>query len=145
MIIPSKRVTEEDVKATEARLGESFASLKQAVLDIPSEAAKPVTDVVKKHPYASVAAAAGTGFLAYRALSLLMPRTKVVTREITVQPELEIKEHKKRSLASDIFSQALAMATPYITSYVQNEAARLLSGSKQGPPVDDVAEPPDII
>ncbi len=144
MILPSKRVTEEDVKATEARIKESFTGLKQAVMNIPSEATKPVTDIVKEHPYASVAAAAGTGFLAYRILSLLIPRTKVVHREITVQPELEIKEHKKRSVLSSMLSQGLAMATPYITDFVQNEAARLLSGSKRSPPTEST-EPQDII
>ncbi len=141
MIIPSKRVTEEDVKATEARIKGSLAGLKQAVLNIPSETAKPVTDMVKEHPYASVAAAAGTGFLAYRVLSLLLPRTKVVNREITVKPEVEIKEHKKRSIFSSMLSEALAMATPYITSYVKNEAVRMFSGSGQGPPAESTESP----
>jgi hypothetical protein len=144
MIIPSKRVTEEDVKATEARIKESFAGLKHAVKSLPSEATKPMTDVVKKHPYASVATAAGTGFLAYRILSLLLPRTKVVNSEITAQPELELKEHKKSSRLSKMFSQAVALATPYIASYVQNEAARLLSGPKRSPPAESTG-PQDII
>jgi len=119
-------VTEEDVKATEARIMGSFAGLKRSILDIPSEVAKPVTDTIREHPYASVAAAAGAGFLAFRVARQILPRTRVVVREAPGEPAPEVKEHKKTSLVSRIISQAVPMITPYVANYVQNEVSELL-------------------
>ena len=133
-MLPKKKVTEEEIKTTEMRLAESYASLKQAIKNIPSEAARPVTDTVKEHPYVSVAAAAGAGYLAFRLLDLLVPRTKVINREVSVQPEIEIKEAKgkeKRSLASRLLSEAVALAMPYITGYVRGEFSRLLAKPRE--------------
>jgi hypothetical protein len=136
LMLPKKNVTEEDLKATEARLSGSYSDLKQALFNLPSDAVRPVTDTVRSHPYASVAAAAGAGYLAFRLLDVLMPRTKVITREVSVQPEIEIKEvakeKEKRSLASRLLSEAVALALPYITGYVQSEVSRLLSKPRDG-------------
>jgi hypothetical protein len=123
--MPKKAVTEDDIKATEARLAGSFESLKKSITAIPQEAAKPVTDTVKAHPYATVAAAAGAGFVLYSLLSLLIPKTKVIKREVTVQPQVEVKEREVKSFSSKLFSEAVTMATPYITSYLENELARI--------------------
>lgn len=130
--IPKKAVTEEDVKATEARLAESIAGLKTSITKIPSDAVRPVTDTVRAHPYLSVAAAAGAGFVLYSLLSVIMPRTKVVKREVTVQPQVEIREHHAPSFGSKMLSEAAALITPYITGYVQNELSRIIS-KKSGP------------
>jgi hypothetical protein len=104
-------------------------------MSIPSEAARPVTDTVREHPLASVAAAAGAGYLAFRLLDLLMPHTKVVTREVSAQPEIEVKEVKGkegRSFASRLLSEAVALALPYLTAYVKSEVSRLLSKPVEG-------------
>jgi hypothetical protein len=141
-MIPKKNVTEESLKATEARLSESYAGFKQALMSIPSEAVRPVTDTVREHPYVSVAAAAGAGYLAFRLLDLLMPRTKVITREVSVQPEIEIKEVKGkegRSFASRLLSDAVALIMPYLTGYVQSEVSKLLSKPREGEAV--IVEP----
>lgn len=120
-------VTEEDVKATEARIMDSFTGLKRSILDIPSEVAKPMTDTIREHPYASVAAAAGAGFLAFRVARQLLP---VVVREAPGMPAPEVKERKKTSLISRIISQAVPMITPYVASYVQNVVSDLISRNK---------------
>ncbi|HTY91093.1 MAG TPA: DUF883 C-terminal domain-containing protein [Methanocella sp.] len=130
--MPRKAVTEEDVKATEARLAESFESLKKSITAIPEEATKPVTDTVKAHPYATVGTAAGAGFALYSLLSLLIPKTKVIKREVIVQPQVEVKEREVKSFSSKLLSEAVALATPYITSYMENELARIRS--KQSEP-----------
>jgi hypothetical protein len=142
-MIPKKNVTEEDVKATEARLAGSYAGLKQALMSIPSEAVRPVTDTVREHPYASVAAAAGAGYLAFRLLGVLMPRTKVITREAPAQPEVETKEAVKkpgRPWALTLLSEAVAFIMPYVMSYVKSEVSQLLSGPREG---EAVAHVPD--
>ncbi len=138
-MLPAKNITAEDVKATEARLSESYQGLKQALVSIPSEAARPVTDTVRAHPYVSVAAAAAAGYLAFRLLDVLVPRTKVINREVSVQPQIEIKEageEKKRSLASRLLSEAVTLAMPYLTSYVKNEVSRLVSRPSGGEALD---------
>lgn len=134
MIIPRKNVAEEDVKATEARLSESYAGFKQALLNIPSETARPMTDTVRAHPYISVALAVGAGFVAYQILDLLIPRTKVITHEVSVHPEIEVKEKKRRSLASRLLSEAVTLITPYVTGYMQSEMSRLLAKPGEGKP-----------
>lgn len=123
--MPKKAVTEDDIKATEARLAGSFEGLKKAITDIPKEVAKPVQDAVKEHPYATVVAAAGAGFVAYGLLSLLIPRTKVIKREVVVQPQVEVKEREVKSFSSKLISEAVTMATPYVTAYLQSELSRI--------------------
>jgi hypothetical protein len=135
LMLPKKNVTEDDVKATEASLAESYARFKQALKDIPSEAVRPMTDAVSEHPYATVAVAAGAGFLAFKLLDVLIPRTKVITREVSVQPEIEVKEVKRkegRSLASRLLSEAVTFAMPYIKAYMQVEISKLLSRPEEG-------------
>jgi hypothetical protein len=126
-MIPRKNVTEEDLKATEARLNASFNGFKGALLNIPAEAAKPVTEKVKAHPFLTIVAAASVGFALYKLLDVLIPRTKVVNREIKVQPQVEVREEYTPSLASTLRSEAISMATPYIKSFLQNELSRIVS------------------
>ncbi len=131
--IPKKAVTEEDIKATESRLAASFNGLKTSITNIPSEAARPVTDTVRKHPYMSVAAAAGAGFVFYSLLNVLIPRTKVIRREVTVQPQVEIREQSTKSLGSSLLSQVIGFITPYVTSYLQTEVSRIVAKKEQSP------------
>jgi hypothetical protein len=134
-----KGVTEEDLKATEARIQGSFMGLKQAIADIPREAAKPVTDTVRKHPFLTVAASAGAGFLLYQLITSLKPRTKVIIKGTGVQQE--IKEQRKRSLLSRIMSESLTFAMPYITNFVQQEVSSMLAGKRHQEPVENEAGP----
>jgi|GEM_PF-812146 len=134
-MISRDAVTEEDLKATEEQIMVSYAGLKRAILNIPSEAAKPVTDTIREHPYASVAAAAGAGFLAFRLARQLFP---VVVREAPGKHAMEVKERKKPSLASRIISRAVPIITPYIANYVQNEVSELMSRTKQHEPADQL-------
>lgn len=129
-----KNVTEGDLEVTEARLRESFTGFKRSLLDIPSDMAKPVTDTVRNHPYASMAAAVAAGFLAFRLASLALLRTKVVARETGARTQAEVTERRKHSLVSRIVSGAVSMAEPYIVNYAKIEAARLLSGAIKGRP-----------
>jgi hypothetical protein len=117
---PKKKVTEEDLKVTEALLARSFSNLKSSLTRIPGDMVKPVTGTVKEHPYASMAAAAGAGLIGYEIIHLMTPR--VVVREVKVQPQVEAKEHARASLTSQIMS----FAAPYIAGYLQQEVTRLL-------------------
>jgi hypothetical protein len=135
--IPKKSVTEEDVKATEARLAASFTGLKTSITNIPSDMARPVTNTVREHPYLTVAAAAGAGFVLYSLLNVLIPRTKVIERDVTVQPEIDVKVQRHApSVTSKLLSEAITFMTPYITGYVQNELSRIIS--KKSEPSEEV-------
>lgn len=127
-----KNVTEEDVRATEARIRESLNGLKDALVAVPSDAVKPVTDTVRKHPFLTVAASAGAGFLIYRLITSLKPRTKIIIKE-KGGPREEFREPAKPSLMSRIMTEATALAMPYVTGFVQKEVANLLSGPKTRP------------
>jgi hypothetical protein len=132
-----KGVTEDDLRATEARIHGSFMGLKQAMMDIPGEATKPVTDTVRKHPFLAVAASAGAGFLLYQLITSLRPRTKVIIKETGVHQE--IKAQPRRSLLSRIMSESLTLAMPYITNFVQQEVSSMLAGKRRGEPVESEA------
>jgi hypothetical protein len=116
-----QRITEEDLKATEALLAISYANMKHSLARIPGDIVKPVTGTVKAHPYASLAAAAGAGLIGYELINLMTPR--VVTKEVNVPSRSEVKEHASSSMVSQI----MTFAAPYVVSYLQQEVTRLLT------------------
>lgn len=131
-MIPKKNVTEEDLHITEALISQSFSNLMGAISKVPEDMTKPVRDsikpvtgTIKEHPYASIAAAAGVGIIAYQFIRLVTPR--VVVKEVRLEPEVRIKEDGRSSAASQI----LALAAPYIAGYLQQEISRLLSKPKE--------------
>lgn len=130
-MIPKKQVTEEDIKLTEERLASSFRGLKESITRAPSDAVKPVTDTVKAHPFITIGAALGVGIIAFRAIMLLTPRTRIINREIVVRPQVEVKELHKKSVTSDLMSQAIALAYPYLMAYLKNELSRFTSGGRR--------------
>lgn len=135
-LLPAKAVTEEDARATEARISESFASLRSAISGMPGEAVKPVSEAVKAHPYGAVAAAAAAGFVFYGLLSLVVPRTKVIRREVVVQPRVDVEEREVKSFGSQLLSEAAGLAIPYITAYLERELGRS-AGGRAAPPEDE--------
>ncbi len=130
-MLPSKKVTEADVDATGKLLAEAYEGFKKALVSMPSEAVRPVADTVRSHPYASLAAAASAGFVAYRLLGLILPREKVIVRETAVQPAPGAMEERKPSVASRIISGVASYVAPYIMDYVKVEVARFLSHGRE--------------
>jgi hypothetical protein len=128
-MIPKKNITEDDLKATEALLAQSFSNMKNSLTRIPGDMTKPVTNTVKAHPYATLVAAAGAGLIGYQLIRLMTPR--VVTREVKVGPQGEVKESKRSSLASQI----MAFAAPYVITYLQQEITRFLARPIEERPV----------
>ena len=112
-----KRVTEEDVRVTEALIADSFARLKRSVAEAPEDALRPALDIVREHPFAAAATAAGAGALAYQLLRLVAPRPR--------------SGAKGRSLKSGLTSQLLALAMPDVASYLEQQLGRALAGRKE--------------
>jgi hypothetical protein len=128
-MIPKKKVTEEDLKATEALLAGSFSNMKNSLTRIPGDMVKPVTSTVKAHPYATMAAAAGAGLIAYLLIRAATPN--MVVREVNAQTGAEAKVHRRPS----ILSQVVSFATPYVVAYVQQEVTRLLARPVEERPI----------
>jgi hypothetical protein len=124
-MIPKKKVTEEDLKVTEAMLARSFTNLKSSMTRVPSDIVKPLTGTVREHPYATIAAAAGIGLVAYEFIKLVTPR--VVMKEVKVQPRVDVSERGRSKLTS----QVMALAAPYLVGYLQQEVSRLLSKPRE--------------
>lgn len=122
-----RRVTEEDLHVTEALIAESFGKIKQSVLSAPRNAVQPATSLIREHPFATAATAAGAGLVAYELIRLVTPR--VVMKEISVQPQVEVKEAGRRR--EDMTSQLLALATPYLVGYLQQYVGRMVSGERR--------------
>ncbi|MCD1294751.1 hypothetical protein CUJ83_07030 [Methanocella sp. CWC-04] len=127
-----KPVTEDDLRVTEEMIGRSFGNLKKAVLKVPSDIVRPVTDLVEEHPYATIAAAAGTGLIIHEAIRIATP--KVVVKEVPVpvkEGEAEKPAPKKGpDIISQLTSQVVSMATPYAIAYLEKELANMFTGKK---------------
>lgn len=121
----SRPVTDEDVHITEALIAHSFSNLKKSLSKKPIDLTKPVTDTIKEHPLATVGVAAGAGLLAYELIRLVTPR--VVVKEIAVQPQVEVREQRRK----DLTSQLVSLAMPYLAGILQQELGRIISGSRR--------------
>lgn len=121
----TKKVTEEDIHLTEAMIARSYNNMKQAVTKMPSDLTKPLSGVVKDHPIAVAAGAAGAGLIAYEFIRLITPR--VVVKEMALQPELEVKGPVQKS---DLTSQVISFAMPYLLAHLQTYLGKVMSGQK---------------
>ena len=119
------KVTEDDILLTEALIGQAFARLKTSVAKAPHEMVSPVTTTIREHPFATAAAAAGAGMIAFRILNMFMP--KVVVKEVPAQHKITVKEGGQSTLTS----QVMSIAMPYVMGFVQQELSKMVAGREQ--------------
>jgi hypothetical protein len=115
-----RRVTEEDLHVTEALIADSFARLKRSVAAAPHEAIRPAADIIREHPLAATAAAAGAGVIAFQ----------------LVKAMLGSRAHHKeaprgRGIGIDVLGPLMSLAAPYITSVLQQQLGKALSGERR--------------
>lgn len=120
------RVTEEDLRLTEALIGQSFARVKASVAEAPHELVRPATSAIREHPFIAAAAATGVGVAAFQVLRMLTPR--VVVKEVATDATGEVREARK---GADLTSQAISLVTPYIMGYLQQELAKWVASREQ--------------
>jgi hypothetical protein len=114
-----RRVTEEDVHVTEALIADSFSRLKRSLAEAPHEAVRPATSLIREHPLAAAAAAAGTGVIAFQLIRMFAPGPSH-------------REHdKKGGMATGLMGQLLSLAAPYIASMLQQQLGRALAGERR--------------
>ena len=119
------RVTEEDILLTEALIGQSFARLKTSVAKAPHDLVSPMTTTIREHPFATAAAAAGAGMIAFRVINMFMP--KVVVKEVPAKHKITVKEGGQSNLTGQIMS----IAMPYVMGFVQQELGKMMAGREQ--------------
>jgi hypothetical protein len=118
-----RRVTEEDLHVTEALIADSYARLKRSIAEAPRQAVSPAADMIKEHPFAATATAAGTGLL----VSQLV---KMFTQE-SPRGAGHKAEHKGGGTRSDLTSKVLSLATPVIVSVIQQRLSRARSRERR--------------
>lgn len=102
-----KRITEEDLRVTEALIAESYADLKSSVMKAPEKAMKPVADIVRDHPMAAAATAVGAGLIAYQMFRTMSPKHEAHAHGGDKKPK------------SSLLTQLLSLATPLIPVAIQ--------------------------
>ncbi len=119
-----RRVTEEDLHVTEAMLADSFTRLKRSITEAPKEAVRPASDIIREHPFASTAAAAGAGIIAFQLMKLIFS-SGTPRREIRMGRG-GISRGIVGGLGRDVMGQVMALATPYIASAIERQITRAL-------------------
>jgi hypothetical protein len=115
-----KRINEADLILTEEMIGRSFTRLKESMLQAPSQAFRPATDMVRQHPFATAATAVGAGMLAYQVLSLVVPL-------FTARGGGKKESGRRSGLTSQLFS----LATPYLVGILQQELGHIMAGDRR--------------
>jgi hypothetical protein len=115
-----RRVTEEDLHVTEALIADSFGRLKRSVAEAPHEAIRPATNLIRDHPLAATAAAAGAGVIAFQVAKMMFGSRA---------PSKEASQGKGKGI--DVMGPLLSMAAPYITGMLQQQLGKVLSGERR--------------
>ena len=121
------KVTEEDIRLTEALIGQSFGRLKTTVTKAPHDLIRPATSTIRDHPFMTTAAAVGTGIVAFKIIRLFTPR--VVVKEVPAKHNITVQEGGGGG--GSMVSQLLALAAPYAVSILQQELGKMMAGQQQ--------------
>lgn len=117
------KVTEEDIRLTEALIGQSYGRLKTSVVKAPHDLVRPATNLIREHPFATAAAAAGIGLAAYKVVQTVSP--KVVVKEVPAKAGGEAGASRGKQ---DITSAIISLAMPYVMNYLQQELGKMMAG-----------------
>lgn len=116
-----RQITEEDILMTEAMIARSYGRVKRSVMQAPSRAFSSAGETVRKHPFATAAAAVGAG-IALFGLFRLMTRqgADAGSRERGSRPDM----------TREILSMIIPLAAPYVTGYLKDYMAKVFSGER---------------
>jgi hypothetical protein len=104
-------ITEDDILLTEALIAGSYARLKLSVVEAPCQVLGSMGNTVRKHPFASAAAAGGAGLLLYGIFDQMNRRgaVKEGSRDKKSRPDMTM----------EIISQVIPLVSPYIAGYLE--------------------------
>jgi hypothetical protein len=119
-----RQVTEEDILMTEAMIARSYGRLKRSVTQAPSRAFSSAGETVRKHPFATAAAAVGAGIALFGLFRLM-------TRQGAARENVAGRERGSRpDMTREILSMIIPIITPYVTGYLKNYMAKVFSGDR---------------
>lgn len=131
-MVNRRRITEDDLLATETLIAESYGQVRQSVAQAPSRALGSFCTTIKKHPFAAAATAVVAG-------AVLVGIFKLVTSRGTYNEKqgrsgtLSQRDTSRPDLTHEILSMMIPLAAPYITGYIQNYIGRIISGKRERP------------
>ena len=109
---------------TEAMIARSYGRLKRSVVQAPSRAFSSAGETVRKHPFATAAAAVGAGIALFGLFRLM-------TRQGTREKDAGSRERGSRpDMTREILSMIIPLAAPYVTGYLKNYMAKVFSGER---------------
>jgi len=123
--VAKSKVTEEDLRLTEALIARSFLRVKTSIASTPAELLTPAKNTIREHPFAATATAAGTGLIIYEIIKMASPKPPV--REVSLDRPARVMG----SPGADIKSQVVSTVLPYVASYIQQELGRYLASREK--------------
>ena len=120
-----RQITEEDILMTEAMIAQSYGRLKRSVAQAPSRAFSSAGETVRRHPFATAAAAVVAGIALFGIFRL-------ITRQGAAR-EKDTGTRERRSspdMTREILSMIIPIVTPYVTGYLKNYMAKIFSGER---------------
>jgi len=124
-----RRVTEEDLRITEKLIAESYGTMKQSVIQIPSRASRSLGQTIRDHPFAAAGAAVAGGIIVYGIIKLLTFRDSGQESGGRSRTGRNY-ETRRPDITHEILSMMIPMAAPYITGHIQKYISRMMSGQR---------------
>mgnify|MGYP007088152919 CR=1 FL=1 len=117
-----RQITEEDILMTEAMIARSYGRLKRSVVQAPSRAFSSAGETVRKHPFATAAAAVGAGIA-------LFGLFRLVTRQGAVRDTFAGGRERgsRPDMTREILSMLIPLVAPYVTGYLKDYLAKVFS------------------
>ena len=110
---------------TEAMIARSYGRLKRSVAQAPSRAFSSAGETVRRHPFATAAAAVVAG-IALFGIFRLMTRQGAAREKGTGSRE----RGSRPDMTREILSMIIPIVTPYVTGYLKNYMAKVFSGDR---------------
>jgi len=124
-----RRVTEEDLRITEKLIAESYGTMKQSVIQVPSRASRSLGQTIRDHPFAAAGAAVAGGIIVYGIIKLLTSHAS--GQESGGRSHTRGNyETRRQDFPHEILSMMIPVVAPYITGYIQKYIARRMSGER---------------
>ncbi len=110
---------------TEAMIARSYGRLKRSVAQAPSRAFSSAGETVRKHPFATAAAAVGAGIA-------LFGLFRLITRHGAAREKTGSSRERGSGpdMTREILSMIIPIVTPYVTGYLKNYMAKVFSGER---------------
>jgi hypothetical protein len=124
-----KRITEEDLLATEALIAQSFGQLKHSVIQAPSRALRSAEITARKNPLATAGVAIVAGVALYGIFKMVTSGPP--SRGAPGGGRSGVNEERGHTdLIQQMLPMLLPLVLPYIGSYIQKYLGTIYTGQR---------------